>query len=1002
MKRWIFILPIVLCFGFISIYAQNEDTPNLSFDKGNFSGWSLNTGDYYKDLITTEYVYDWTPVNSTGQISLMNSIGTLDPIVCGKFNLQTVPDGASVSARIGVPLKCENFRSAGCSTRVANRKAMAERMTYSFIVTENTTLFTYRFATVLHIPNGGVGSGQHNGGQYPIFSIDVTVEDPLTGEKSVMPCGSYEAKADDENMSLTRNEDCYASSSPYPTEYMFRNWSTSGYDLRNHIGKKVTIDIRTHDCLVDISSSCSSYGEKAKDVPGNHEAYGYFYAQTRKLELITVNCGTTNPTIEAPQGFTTYEWSRSDGKLISPSDPTKPWFVEIPRNSMTEGVVYYCKLVSDMTNCADLTLSTELKPVVITPKFTTNFGCSGNVEFTNTTLVDGDDIRTCEWDFGDGTTSTDVSPTHQYAEGDSSYLVKLRVITNLGCEKTITQTIRVPFYPNLLVSGAKSVCYGDEIQLTVDGAEIGSTYSWTRKTVTGVTSGVLSDKAVLNVIADTSADYTVTVKDSRYCTYTQITHVSVMQHPIITISGKSPVCKEEKVELKATEGLSDYSWNIGANTSSVVVYPSQNTDYKVTAKGSNGCYGSASFPIETLDLPDVSISGKSEICEGEQVTLTATGANNYKWISDSQYIIGDSRIVKPVNDSTFTVIGYDNNGCSSIVSKQILVKKVPEVFITGEPEVCQGYTTTMTAKGASTFVWNDGSTTSTVNKVIRGDSVFTVVGSLNGCSALATYNVTMKPSPTVYVDGKTEICYGETLDLTAKGADVYSWNTGQQTANMNEKPDNSSSYWVSGAYDNGCVNKVEVKVTVNKLPDIKIDGETSVCYGSEDKLTASGEASNYFWQGINQGSTFSPIITKDTTFTVVGEDANGCKNSKSINVKTKPIPEITVTASKKDICVGASSLLTATGAANYEWNDGPMSSTYNVTPNQSTTYTVRGELNGCKSEQTVLIEVHNPPSLWIEGETNVCFGSALSLKAHGAETYKWNTLLSKEISSDMI
>ncbi len=41
MKRWIFILPIVLCFGFISIYAQNEDTPNLSFDKGNFSGWSL-------------------------------------------------------------------------------------------------------------------------------------------------------------------------------------------------------------------------------------------------------------------------------------------------------------------------------------------------------------------------------------------------------------------------------------------------------------------------------------------------------------------------------------------------------------------------------------------------------------------------------------------------------------------------------------------------------------------------------------------------------------------------------------------------------------------------------------------------------------------------------------------------------------------------------------------------------------------------------------------------
>ena len=136
------LLFVAFCAYTSLLHAQNEDTPNLSFEYGDFSGWTLYTGGYYYDDNAGTYTYDWEEKSTPPNIKLMNSVETPDPIVSCS-NMNTVPEGASLVARIGVPQEAENMpHSNYCVERAAAYKAMAERMTYTFTVTEKTTLFS--------------------------------------------------------------------------------------------------------------------------------------------------------------------------------------------------------------------------------------------------------------------------------------------------------------------------------------------------------------------------------------------------------------------------------------------------------------------------------------------------------------------------------------------------------------------------------------------------------------------------------------------------------------------------------------------------------------------------------------------------------------------------------------------------------------------------------------------------------------------------------------------
>lgn len=418
------LLIVILSFSTAFISAQkNIDTPNLSFDDGSLNGWKLYTGDFYYDNVSASYLYNWTPktpAQAGSRISIIgNTSTTSDPIIaCDGF--YTNPDNKLV-ARLGVPLKVEGYSFSSAN-------AAAERMEYSFKVTANTTLLSYKLAAVLRVPQADTS---HVGDQRPSYSMEITVKDD-NGVSYTLPCSSYSSKADNGNSSLTPNAlPCPSSTAgTNAKDYVYQKWLSGNIDLSNQIGKTVTINIINHDCLSTSGGTLHA---------GAHEAYGYFWAETKKIELTSFSCENSDATIVAPQGFTSYVWTRSDGKSIT-HNPTQPWIAIIDKSLNFDGITYSCEMNDANSSCGAITISRTLNQVKLHPDFTNVAVEAGKIQFTSTSTAEGDSISDYFWEFGDGTTSNLQNPIHEYSQY-IPYDVKLTVTSKQTCSKYIIHSV---------------------------------------------------------------------------------------------------------------------------------------------------------------------------------------------------------------------------------------------------------------------------------------------------------------------------------------------------------------------------------------------------------------------------------------------------------------------------------------------------------------------------------------------------------------------------------
>lgn len=197
-------------------------------------------------------------------------------------------------------------------------------------------------------------------------------------------------------------------------------------------------------------------------------------------------------------------------------------------------------------------------------------------------------------------------------------------------------------------------------------------------------------------------------------------------------------------------------------------------------------------------------SGNYSICPGQSLTLLGIGANSYTWSNGSN---SSSIIVSPQVTSNFTLSGYI--GCAGSTSQTVatvFVKDPPVMSISGTSSVCARDAATLTASGADSYLWSNGSQASSITFTPLTTTIYTVTGTnaISGCTASLAYQVNVSPSPTLSLAGPTIVCVGAPVNYSASGANTYTWSMGMNGASVSFTPVSTSYYTVSATSLMGC------------------------------------------------------------------------------------------------------------------------------------------------------------------------------------------------------
>ena len=253
---------------------------NVGFELGTFEGWQ---GAYGASGAISEIGL----VN--GRHTIMSGAG-MDPIT---NQIPVVAPGSNYSVRLGN----------------SNDGFEADRLITNFLVTEDNSLFSYKFAVVMEDPG-------HPQEEQPRFEIAAYDE---SGE--LIPCTYYLVIAAPfiegfESLGSIR----------------YRDWSTVGIDFSNYIGQNISITFTTIDCA-----------------QGGHFGYAYIDAECLVAEL-TIDCNdpdvcgdgaaycpdANSVILTAPEGFVNYQWNTGDaGRVITVNNPEPGTEYSVSFNNFT-------------------------------------------------------------------------------------------------------------------------------------------------------------------------------------------------------------------------------------------------------------------------------------------------------------------------------------------------------------------------------------------------------------------------------------------------------------------------------------------------------------------------------------------------------------------------------------------------------------------------------------------------------------------------------------------
>lgn len=728
---------------------------------------------------------------------------------------------------------------------------------------------------------------------------------------------------------------------------------------------------------------------------------------------------------------TSWKWDFGNGNISTLQNPTSTYF--------TPGKYTVTLTVANAAGTNTLTRS-QLITVYEAPTVLFNAspvtGCLPlNVQFNDSSSAGaGNTDVNWFWDFGDGTTSTNQNPLHQYINS-GNFTVVLKVTNDKGCSKVLVKPSFVQVNPGIVPGFTNTQVAVCKPPATVSFTNTSSgpgtlNYLW------GFGDGISSNAVNPTHTYTTTGLYSVTliVANNTGCvdTLTKKDLIAVGSYAT-SFSAPDTVCINSPVSFinNSLPNPSSASWNFGDGTTSSVMNPvkTYNTAGTFPVKlinNYNSCLDSITKNIVVLSLPVPNFT--APVTGGCATPFTVNfqdqSANAAGWL----WNFGDNTSSTSQNPThtynnfgsyDVTLIVINTFGCRDSITKKGFIKiQAPKITIPGLPAAgCIPYTINPVANittpdMVTSYLWNfgDGATSTVQNPshtyTIKGTyTVSLVITTSTGCTDTLTIPGAIKVGtlPTVnFTASPTTVCAFQPVQFTDQSSNVdqWSWSFGDGSNSGSQNP--SHTYTMPGTFtvsltglNNGCPVTVVKNNYITVNPPVANFTFTPNCANRfqflfTDKSTG---ALTWLWN-FGDGATstlqnpvhnFPALGTYSVSLTVTN---GACSNTYTTNVfAIHENPDFT--ASPPVLCRGNQTVLQATNMnlsniVNYYWNTGDgfqnyAPSVFTHTYSNSGTYSVSlitTDINGCHdtAAKANFISVNGPIANFTAANTGGCKG----------------------------
>lgn len=258
-------------------------------------------------------------------------------------------------------------------------------------------------------------------------------------------------------------------------------------------------------------------------------------------------------------------------------------------------------------------------------------------------------------------------------------------------------------------------------------------------------------------------------------TFTTATVTTANNLSVEIMATTTNVCAGSSAVLTAVAPATSFMWNNFQSTQSITITPTASGTYSVGASNGN-CVGGAQININVLPTPTLNYSiayasGTVGACPGTSFTVTGGGASAYLYVFSFGSAGGSSVTVNtgsasPAGTETFTLLGQGANGCITGGLANYTVLPRPTIAFSGATVVCVNKTVSLTATGATTYSWTNGTTVSSANPytIAAGSTAGTRNYTVTGKSAAGCTNTAVKSVSVALCTGIENI-FGDVADM---------------------------------------------------------------------------------------------------------------------------------------------------------------------------------------------------------------------------------------------